>query len=84
MKFTADQIASILEGEIDGNPNVEVSNLSKIEEGKKGTLSFLSNPKYTPFIYTTNASIVIVNKDGCCAVEARRLCKPCGAGRIGG
>ena len=63
MKFTADQIASILEGEIDGNPNVEVSNLSKIEEGKKGTLSFLSNPKYTPFIYTTNASIVIVNKD---------------------
>ena len=63
MKFTAEQIASILEGEVVGNPNVEVSNLSKIEEGKKGTLSFLSNPKYTPFIYTTNASIVIVNKD---------------------
>ncbi|MGB2231282.1 MAG: UDP-3-O-(3-hydroxymyristoyl)glucosamine N-acyltransferase [Flavobacteriaceae bacterium] len=63
MKFTAEQIASILEGEVDGDPNVEVSNLSKIEEGKKGTLSFLSNPKYTPFIYTTNASIVIVNKD---------------------
>ena len=63
MKFTAEKIASILEGEVDGDSNVEVTNLSKIEEGKKGTLSFLSNPKYTPFIYTTNASIVIVNKD---------------------
>ena len=63
MKFTAEQIASILEGLVDGNPNVEVSSLSKIEEGKEGTLSFLSNPKYTPFIYKTNASIVIVNKD---------------------
>lgn len=63
MKFTAEQIASILEGEVDGNPNIEVSSLSKIEEGKEGTLSFLSNPKYTPFIYKTDASIVIVNKD---------------------
>lgn len=63
MKFTAEQIASILEGEVDGDPKVEVTNLSKIEEGKNGTLSFLSNPKYTTFIYTTNASIVIVNKD---------------------
>ena len=63
MKFTAEQIASILEGEVDGNPNIEVSSLSKIEEGKEGTLSFLSNPKYTPFIYKTNASIVIVNQD---------------------
>ena len=63
MKFTAEQIASILEGVVDGNPNVEVSSLSKIEEGKEGTLSFLSNPKYTPFIYKTNASIVIVNQD---------------------
>ena len=63
MKFTAEQIASILEGVVDGNPNVEVFSLSKIEEGKEGTLSFLSNPKYTPFIYKTNASIVIVNQD---------------------
>ena len=63
MKFTAEKIASILEGEVDGDPKVEVTNLSKIEEGKNGTLSFLSNPKYTTFIYTTNASIVIVNKD---------------------
>lgn len=63
MKFTAEQIASILEGDVDGDPNIEVSNLSKIEEGEVGTLSFLSNPKYTPYIYTTKASIVIVNKD---------------------
>ena len=63
MKFTATQIAEILEGEIVGDPKVEVSTLSKIEEGKNGSLTFLSNPKYTNFLYTTNASIAIVNKD---------------------
>ena len=62
MKFTANQIAEILEGEIVGNPDTEVSVLSKIEEGQKGSLTFLSNPKYTSFIYTTEASVVIVNK----------------------
>jgi UDP-3-O-[3-hydroxymyristoyl] glucosamine N-acyltransferase len=61
MKFTAEQIAGILEGEIVGNTNVEVSRLSKIEEGTEGSLTFLSNPKYTHFIYTTKASITIVN-----------------------
>ena len=63
MKFTAIQIAEILDGEIFGNENVEVFSLSKIEEGEGGSLTFLSNPKYTPFIYSTKASIVIVNKD---------------------
>ncbi len=63
MKFTASQIAGILEGDVDGNPDVEVSRLAKIEEGTKGSLTFLANPKYTQFIYTTNASITIVNKD---------------------
>lgn len=63
MKFTATQIAEALGGTIDGNPDVEVSNLSKIEEGTPGTLSFLANPKYTPFLYKTQASIVIVNQD---------------------
>ena len=63
MKFTAQQIAEALGGKVDGNPNAEVSNLSKIEEGTEGTLSFLANPKYTSFIYNTNATIVIVNKD---------------------
>jgi UDP-3-O-[3-hydroxymyristoyl] glucosamine N-acyltransferase len=61
MKFTAEQIAGILEGEIVGNPNTEVSRLSKIEEGTEGSLTFLSNPKYTNYIYTTKASIAIVN-----------------------
>ena len=61
MKFTAQQIAEILEGEVVGNPNVEVSKLSKIEEGQEGSLTFLSNPKYQNFIYTTKASVTIVN-----------------------
>ena len=61
MKFTAHQIAEILEGEVVGNPNVEVSKLSKIEEGQDGSLTFLSNPKYQNFIYTTQASVTIVN-----------------------
>lgn len=63
MKFTAIQIAEILEGEIFGNENVEVFRLSKIEEGEDGSLTFLSNLKYTPYLYSTKASIVIVNKD---------------------
>jgi UDP-3-O-[3-hydroxymyristoyl] glucosamine N-acyltransferase len=61
MKFTAEQIAGILEGEVVGNPNVEVSQLSKIEEGYEGSLTFLANPKYLNFIYTTKASVTIVN-----------------------
>ncbi|MCG9792695.1 UDP-3-O-(3-hydroxymyristoyl)glucosamine N-acyltransferase [Flavobacterium algicola] len=63
MKFTAEQIADILEGEVVGNPNAEVHQLSKIEEGKDGSLTFLSNPKYNHFIYTTEATITIVNKN---------------------
>lgn len=63
MKFNASQIAGILEGDIVGNPNVEVSKLAKIEEGTAGTLTFLANPKYTQFIYDTRASITIVNRD---------------------
>ncbi len=62
MKFTANQIAEILDGEIVGNALVEVSTLSKIEEGKEGSLTFLSNPKYTHYIYDTEASVVVVNK----------------------
>lgn len=62
MKFTAEQIAGILEGEVIGNANAEVYTLSKIEEGVEGSLTFLSNPKYQNYIYTTKASITIVNK----------------------
>lgn len=63
MKFTATQIAGILEGEVHGNPNAQVYKLSKIEEGEAGSLTFLANPKYTPFIYQTKASVTIVNAD---------------------
>jgi len=62
MKFTATQIAGILNGEVDGDADVEVSKLAKIEEGAKGTLTFLANPKYTQYIYTTEASITIVDR----------------------
>lgn len=62
MKFTAKQIAEILEGDIVGNPEAEVSKLAKIEEGKEGTLTFLSNPKYNSYLYTTDATITIVDK----------------------
>jgi UDP-3-O-[3-hydroxymyristoyl] glucosamine N-acyltransferase len=62
MKFTATQIAEILQGEVVGNPNAEVCKLAKIEEGIEGSLTFLANPKYTNYIYTTQATIVIVNK----------------------
>jgi UDP-3-O-[3-hydroxymyristoyl] glucosamine N-acyltransferase len=62
VKFTAQQIAGILEGDVEGNPDVEVFKLSKIEEGTEGSLTFLSNPKYHHFIYSTNASVTIVNK----------------------
>lgn len=62
MKFTAEQIASILEGEVVGNPNAEVFKLAKIEEGVDGSLTFLANPKYISYIYTTKATITIVNK----------------------
>src|SRR5690554_4659785 len=62
MKFTAQQIAAILEGDVEGNPGEEVFKLSKIEEGEQGSLTFLSNPKYTPYIYKTSASVTIVDK----------------------
>ncbi len=61
MEFSALQIAGFLRGTIEGDPNVLVSSFSKIEEGKPGTLSFLSNPKYNQYIYDTEASIVLVN-----------------------
>lgn len=62
MEFSVEQIAGILNGEIVGDSNVSVTGLSKIEEGQPGTLSFLANPKYEEYIYSTGASVVIVNK----------------------
>lgn len=63
MKFTASQIAGILEGEVVGNPEAVVFKLAKIEEGTEGSLTFLANPKYVNFIYSTQATITIVNND---------------------
>lgn len=63
MKFTAKQIADNLNGTVEGDENTEVDSISKIEEGKVGSISFLANPKYTQYIYNTSASIVIVNND---------------------
>ncbi len=63
MEFTAKSIAEFLNGKIVGNPEVKVNNVAKIEEAKQGTLAFLANPKYAKYLYTTNASIVLINKD---------------------
>lgn len=63
MKFTAQQIAAHLNGQIDGKADTEVSFVTRIEEGKPGGLTFLANPKYTQYIYETRASIVIVNEN---------------------
>lgn len=63
MQFTAEQIATLLSGNIEGNPNVYVSQLAKIEEGGPETLSFLSNPKYEHFLYNTKSAVVIINED---------------------
>lgn len=63
MKITAEQIAEVLNGNIVGDSTVEVFKLAKIEEGEEGSITFLSNSKYNHFLYTTKASIVIVNKD---------------------
>src|ERR1035437_8744370 len=63
MEFTAKQIADLLNGQIEGDATVKISKLAKIEEGVKGAISFLANPKYTQYLYSTKASLVIVNKD---------------------
>ncbi|MDQ1332141.1 MAG: UDP-3-O-[3-hydroxymyristoyl] glucosamine N-acyltransferase, partial [Bacteroidota bacterium] len=62
MKFTAATIAGFLKGEIEGNPETVVNTIAKIEEGHEGALSFLANPKYEHYIYTTESSVVLVNK----------------------
>ena len=63
MEFTARQLADLLQGQIEGDADVKVSKLSKIEEGVPGSVSFLANPLYTSHIYNTQASVVIINQD---------------------
>ena len=63
MNFTAGQIADQLDGTVIGNRDVDINALSKIEEARKGSLTFLANPKYTEYIYSTDASATIVSND---------------------
>ncbi len=63
MQFTAAQIAELLKGDVDGDPQVMVNDLAKIEEARSGTLTFLANPRYTEYIYATKATIAIVGRD---------------------
>jgi UDP-3-O-[3-hydroxymyristoyl] glucosamine N-acyltransferase len=71
MEFSAEELANFLNGKIEGNPKVKVNNFSKIEEGQKGSLTFLANPKYESYIYQTEASIVLVNNDFTPATDIR-------------
>ena len=63
MEVTASQLAALVNGVVEGNPDVKVNTFSKIEEAKDGSLAFISNPKYSHFLYNTEASIVLVKKD---------------------
>lgn len=63
MEFSAEMIANMVGGTIEGNPKAIVNNFSKIEEGKPGCISFLANPKYAHYLYETQSSIVLVNRD---------------------
>ena len=63
MQITAKELAYLIEGQIEGNPDVKISAPSKIEEGIPGTVSFLANPKYEPYIYTSKASVILVERD---------------------
>lgn len=63
MEFTAKQIASFINGRIEGDENAKINTFAKIEEGKPGAISFLSNPKYTHYIYDTKSSVVLINDD---------------------
>lgn len=63
MEFTAQQIADFVGGRVEGDAQAKVHTFSKIEEGKEGAITFLSNPKYTHYIYDTKASIVLINED---------------------
>ncbi|MDE6459384.1 MAG: UDP-3-O-(3-hydroxymyristoyl)glucosamine N-acyltransferase, partial [Paramuribaculum sp.] len=63
MEFSANQIAALANGTVEGDGNVKISTFAKIEDGKPGAISFLANPKYTEFIYSTGSSAVLVGKD---------------------
>ncbi len=62
MQFTAAQVAAIIDAHIEGDPKVTISDFAKIEEGRPGAISFLANPKYEPYLYTSRSSVIIVNQ----------------------
>ena len=63
MEFTAKQIADMISGRVEGDSEAKINTFAKIEEGREGAISFLSNPKYTPYIYETKSSVVLINED---------------------
>ncbi|MCY7310914.1 MAG: UDP-3-O-(3-hydroxymyristoyl)glucosamine N-acyltransferase [Chitinophagaceae bacterium] len=63
MTFPASQIALLVNGKVEGNPDASVNSFGKIEEAKEGQLTFFSNPKYEEYLYKTNASIILINED---------------------
>ena len=63
MEFTAKQIAEFVQGRVEGNEEATINTFAKIEEGKEGAISFLSNPKYTHYIYETKSSVILINED---------------------
>jgi UDP-3-O-[3-hydroxymyristoyl] glucosamine N-acyltransferase len=63
MQFTALQIATLLKGKLVGEPEAKINQVAKIEEAKAGSLSFVANPKYEEYLYSTDASIIIINED---------------------
>jgi len=71
MQFTAHELSLLLNGTVEGDPLVPVNQLAKIEEAKTGSLSFLANPKYEQYLYTTNASVVIINNDQVLAAPSK-------------
>ena len=62
MEVTAKQLAQVLRGTVDGDENATITKFAKIEHGKPGTLSFFANPKYEQYVYTSEASIILVDK----------------------
>ena len=63
MKFKAHQVADLLNGNVEGDDQISIDCLSKIENGQKGSLSFLGNPKYNKYLYSSNSSIIIIKDD---------------------
>jgi len=71
MQFTAHELSLLLNGTVEGDPSVPVNQLAKIEEAQSGSLSFLANPKYEQYLYTTGASVVIINNDQVLAAPSK-------------